>query len=134
MTTRSFVAKQRLTKRLASVPTIASESGRAAVLSMLRDLNYDLPQLPGDSVQIICYSMISVGARQPGLLRQLANVIESFDQSKQARSFSAEVRSHLPGDFFALDERMKFVDDLSALIEPAQFHMYFSRAAGERNA
>jgi hypothetical protein len=131
MSTRSFAAKQRLTNRLASVPTIASESGRAAVLSMLRDLNYDLPQLPGDSVQIICYSMISVGARQPGLLRQLANVIESFDQSKQARSFSAEVRSHLPGDFFALDERMKFIDELSALIDPAQFHMYFSRAAGD---
>jgi len=131
MSTRSFEAKQRLTNRLASVPTIASESGRAAVLSMLRDLNYDLPQLPDDSVQIICYSMISVGARQPGLLQQLANVIESFDQSKQARSFSAEVRSHLPGDFFALDERMKFIDDLSALIEPAQFHMYFTRAAGD---
>jgi NTP-dependent ternary conflict system VMAP-like protein len=131
MSARSFMAKQRLTSLLASVPTIEGESGRAAVLSMLRDLNYDLPQLPGENIQIICYSMVAVGARQPGLLQQLANVIEGFDQSNQARSFSAEVRSHLPGDFFALDERMKFIEEMSALIEPAKFHMYFTGATGD---
>jgi hypothetical protein len=128
MTKRDFAARQRLAELLERVPTMAQDDSRTAVLGMFRDRGYELPPLPAVSVQIICYQVIDFAARQAGALQQLSETVRWADRSSAAENFVDEVRHQLPGDFFALDDRLEFIGVLRDLIQPDELEMYYTRA------
>lgn len=131
MTKRDFAARQRLAELLERVPTMAQDDGRTAVLGMFRDRGYELPALPAVSVKVICYKVIDFAAGQAGALQQLSETVRWADRSPAADNFVGEVRRQLPGDFFALDDRLEFIEVLRDLIQPDELRMYYERAAGD---
>ena len=108
MNSRGVEVRKLLADILAAVPAMERDGGRSAILEMFRDNGFELPALPAESAPIICYRVIEFAARQPGALQQLAESVRWADRSPLAEKFVREVRRYLPGDFFALDDRLDF--------------------------
>lgn len=131
MTSRGVEVRRLLADILAVVPAMERDGGRSAILEMFRENGFELPALPAESAPIICYRVIEFAARQPGALQQLAESVRWADRSPLAEKFVREVRRYLPGDFFALDDRLDFIEEIRSLTRPDQLHMYYERIVGD---
>ncbi|HEX6521626.1 MAG TPA: hypothetical protein VF070_16730 [Streptosporangiaceae bacterium] len=131
MTVRIAEIQERIAILLADISIIEHEDSRITVLNGLRDREYDVPELPRGTTRVVCSYLTREAARQPGMLQQLAHVVSVLDESLNARRFVAEVRKQLPGDFFALEEGLKFVDEVATFIELDELQMYHRQVVGD---
>jgi vWA-MoxR associated protein C-terminal domain/Effector-associated domain 2 len=119
-----------LAEMLARVPAIMAPDGLDAILTMVRARGCDLPTPTGGNTRIVCYQLMAAASVRPGALQYLANAVRRLDGTVLGDSFADEVMGRLPSDFFALADRLKFVDEVSRLIRQDEIYMYYERVAG----
>jgi len=127
---RSAEITEYLAELLTRVPTIVTPDGLDAILTMVRGRGCDLPPPTGVNMRIVCYQLITAAAARPGALRYLANAVRRLDGTPLGDSFADEVARQLPSDFFALADRLKFIEEIAKLIQPDETYMYYERVAG----
>jgi vWA-MoxR associated protein C-terminal domain len=115
---------------LTHVPAIMMPDGLDAILTMVRARGCDLSTPTGGNMQIVCYQLITAAAVRPGALQYLASAVRRLDGTRLGDSFADEVARQLPSDFFALADRLKFVEEIAKLIRPDETYMYYERVAG----
>ena len=121
---------EKLTELLTRVPAIVAPDGLDAILAMVRARGCDLPVPTGGNIRIVCYQLIAAAAVRPGALQYLANAVRRLDGTIPGDNFADEVMGQLPSDFFALADRLKFVEEVSNLVHPDETYMYYERIAG----
>lgn len=116
---------------LARIPAMTRSAERDVIRQILKDKGYELPETPDGNPRVICYHIIKAAAGQPGILQQLAESIRWVDGSYFAENFVREIRRQLPGDFFALNDRLGFIAAIRDFTRPDQLHMYYKRIVGD---
>jgi hypothetical protein len=119
-----------LAELLTHVPAIATPDGLDAILTMVRGRGIDLSMPTGVNMRIGCYHLIMAAAALPGALQRLASAVRRLDGTPLGDRFADEVARQLPSDFFALADRLKFIEAIARLIQPDETSMYYERVAG----
>ena len=127
---RSAEITEHLAELLTRVPAITTPDGLDAILAMVRGRGCELPTPTGATTPIVCYQLVLAAAARPAALGFLAHAVRRLDGSAPGNSFVAEVARQLPSDFFALADRLKFIEEIERIIQPDEICMYYERVAG----
>lgn len=127
--------KWRLANMLGQVPAMADDLSRQMILAKMRDDGFELSLSQARKVPFVCLEAISQAAAQAGALHSLAAAVIFLESnSGPARLFDEEVRRQLPGEFLALDDHLRFVAWVDAVVEPEFLPMYYQLATGDDSA
>jgi hypothetical protein len=116
-----------LAQSLDDIPSLDYDV-RRTVLGMLRQREYQLPDIDQHTGFTFWYKVIMAAAGQHGALQQLAKSVSLVDRSADVGRFQQEVSRLLPSEIFTLRQRFEFISFVRESVPAAKLNHYFRLA------
>lgn len=120
-----------LAQFLADITLLNHDDERRAVLDMLRQRGYRLPDLDSNTTGFtFWYEVVKAAASQHGALNQLARSVWRVGREVMD-PFRDKVNHLLPSEIFTLRQRFEFIAFVREMVPAAELSSYFRLAAKE---